>query len=303
MNLLKLILFWLLCFGFCHSAKAQFAGNWFGSAETQTKITYNSYLLELNLTQKGNRISGSMQYFFGPLQYTIPFEARYLKPSNLLEIADFKIAAYFSTDTSSPDCKMDGYLYWEINGNDTLLTGLFNPLYENRNGCPSLWVRLRRQNGTDTLSWDADPEPEMDTVKKILPPAASSTIAKDRSSAAARPVEALVKRTFSPGPLIEVEQDSIVLQLYDNGDVDNDTVSVFYDRKMIAQKVQLGLSALELKIAVVEGEHEIALFAENLGKVPPNTALLLVYDGKKRYTFTLSSNYSTNGILRIKKKK
>lgn len=293
----------LVVLGFSLSGRAQFAGNWFGSAETQTKITYNSYLLELNLKQKGSRISGSMQYFFGALQYTIPFEARYLKPANLLEIADFNIAAYFSTDTSSPDCKMDGYLYWEIKGADTLLTGLFNPLYENRNGCPSLWVRLRRQNGADTLPLFADLLPEMDTVKKILPLAVAPAVSRDSSIAAAGPVEALVKRAFSPGPLIEVEQDSIVLQLYDNGDVDNDTITVFYDRRMIAQKVQLGLSALELKIAVEEGDHEIALFAENLGKVPPNTALLLVYDGKKRYSFTLSSNFSTNGILRLKKKK
>lgn len=94
-----------------------------------------------------------------------------------------------------------------------------------------------------------------------------------------------------------------MLLLYDNGVVDNDTVSVFYYKKMIAQKLQLGLSAVELKIAVKEGEHEIVWFAENSGKVPPNTALLLVYDGKKRYAFNLSSNYSINGNLRLKKKK
>ncbi|MCU0375036.1 MAG: hypothetical protein MUF24_06985 [Chitinophagaceae bacterium] len=289
--------------GFCMSGKAQFAGNWFGSAETQTKVSYNSYLIELDLAQKGNRVSGAMQYFFGPLQYTIPFEAKYLKPSNLLEIADFKIAAYFSKDTNSPDCKMDGYLYFEINGPDTLLTGLFNPIYENRNGCPSLWVSLRRQNGTDTLPWGNDSLPELDLSKQVLPTVAPKPLPQDSSINPTGPAIALVKRGFDQGPVIEVEQDSIVLMLYDNGAVDNDTVSVFYDRGIIAQKVQLGLSPIQFKIVVNEGEHEIALFAENLGKVPPNTALLLVYDGLKRYTFTLSSNYSTNGVLRIKKKK
>jgi hypothetical protein len=52
-----------------------------------------------------------MQYLFGPWQYAIPFEARFIKPADLLEIADFNIAAYFSTDSSIPDCKMDGNLY------------------------------------------------------------------------------------------------------------------------------------------------------------------------------------------------
>jgi hypothetical protein len=136
-----------------------------------------------------------------------------------------------------------------------------------------------------------------------LPTVAPKPLPQDSSINPTGPAIALVKRGFDQGPVIEVEQDSIVLMLYDNGAVDNDTVSVFYDRGIIAQKVQLGLSPIQFKIVVNEGEHEIALFAENLGKVPPNTALLLVYDGLKRYTFTLSSNYSTNGVLRIKKKK
>ena len=303
MILLKSISTLLLGFAFCLYTQAQFAGNWFGSAETQTRATYNSYLLELNLVQKGSRVVGSMQYFFGPLQYIIPFEGRYLKQSNLLEIADFRIAAYFSTDTSSPDCKMDGYLFWEINGTDTLLTGLFNPLYENRNGCPSLWVTLRRDAGPDTQALATIPKLIANTLVTVKPIPADKIIIKDSSLTTDNKIQELVKRTFGIGPLIEVEQDSLLLQLYDNGDVDNDTVSVFFDRKLIAQKVQLGISAVELKIAVGDGEHEIALFAENLGKVPPNTALLLVYDGETRYTFTLSSNFSTNGILRIKKKK
>ena len=32
------------------------------------------------------------------------------------------------------------------------------------------------------------------------------------------------------------------------------------------------------------------MFADNLGSIPPNTALMIVNDGKKRYEIRLTSN-------------
>jgi len=49
--------------------------------------------------------------------------------------------------------------------------------------------------------------------------------------------------------------------------------------------------------------NEISMFAENLGKYPPNTALMVITDGKNRYEVFMSSSLSENATIRIQRKK
>jgi hypothetical protein len=49
--------------------------------------------------------------------------------------------------------------------------------------------------------------------------------------------------------------------------------------------------------------NEVAMFANNLGSLPPNTALMVVSDGKKRYEVRLSSSLDKNAVVRIRRKK
>jgi len=43
----------------------------------------------------------------------------------------------------------------------------------------------------------------------------------------------------------------------------------------------------------------LKLIAENLGAIPPNTALLIITTRKNRYTITLSSDYLQNGSVEL----
>jgi hypothetical protein len=53
----------------------------------------------------------------------------------------------------------------------------------------------------------------------------------------------------------------------------------------------------------LQKENELTMFADNLGSIPPNTALMLIYDGKKRYEVRLSSSLEKNATVRIRRKK
>ena len=48
--------------------------------------------------------------------------------------------------------------------------------------------------------------------------------------------------------------------------------------------------------------NEISMFAENLGLIPPNTALMMITDGKNTYNIRLSSSLEKNATIRIRKK-
>jgi putative heme iron utilization protein len=45
------------------------------------------------------------------------------------------------------------------------------------------------------------------------------------------------------------------------------------------------------------------MFAENLGKYPPNTALMVITDGKNRYEIFMSSSLTENATIQLRRKK
>jgi putative heme iron utilization protein len=45
------------------------------------------------------------------------------------------------------------------------------------------------------------------------------------------------------------------------------------------------------------------MFAENLGRIPPNTALMVITDGKNRYQVFLSSSLTENATIQLKRKR
>lgn len=98
---------------------------------------------------------------------------------------------------------------------------------------------------------------------------------------------------------ITVDVNQITLKLYDNGTVDNDSVSIFYNGRLLLSHQRLSEKAIELTLKLDEGitEHQITLFAENLGSIAPNTALVVVTAGNKRYELHSNANLEENAVL------
>jgi len=103
---------------------------------------------------------------------------------------------------------------------------------------------------------------------------------------------------------IITKSNEITIDVYDNGEIDGDSISVFFNGKLVLSHQRLGYKAIELKLNFDQNRqvNELVMYAENLGEIPPNTALMLVSDGKKRYELRLSSNLEKNATIRIKRK-
>ncbi len=104
---------------------------------------------------------------------------------------------------------------------------------------------------------------------------------------------------------IEFSSDSLSLSLYDNGEVDGDTVSVLLNGKLILSRELLKVSALKANIKTPAGQDEftLVLYAENLGKYPPNTGLLVVHDGENTYQVRFSADLQQNAAIIFRRKK
>jgi len=46
--------------------------------------------------------------------------------------------------------------------------------------------------------------------------------------------------------------------------------------------------------------NELVMYAENLGSIPPNTAMMVIYDGQNRYELNIKSTEKTNGSISFK---
>ena len=95
---------------------------------------------------------------------------------------------------------------------------------------------------------------------------------------------------------IVAEEGEIKIDLYDNGTIDGDTVTIYHNNKMVLSRARLSAKALTLKITIDANNphHELVMVANNLGSIPPNTSLMIVTAGSSRYEVFISSNEQNN---------
>lgn len=106
---------------------------------------------------------------------------------------------------------------------------------------------------------------------------------------------------FSHIQEIKVDTGVIRLDFYDNAQIDGDIISVLLNNKPLISNQMLTAKpiTLEIKIDLENTEQEITMVAENQGDIPPNTALLIITAGGKRYQLYLASTEKKNAQVRI----
>ena len=100
---------------------------------------------------------------------------------------------------------------------------------------------------------------------------------------------------------IVLDTNYIKIDLYDNGEIDGDIATIILDGKTILAHQLLSDKAAALTVTLSKNiaEHLLELFADNLGSIPPNTALLVLTCKNKRYEITLSSDTAENGCVKL----
>lgn len=153
---------------------------------------------------------------------------------------------------------------------------------------------------TDSLVAKKSPEPKKNIVTVIpkdslpqvviQPPVITDTIAT---------LKPITQRKNIEQSYITTDVKTINLKVYDNAIIDGDTISILYNGKMLLTHQLLTEKGIELNIELDENQtrNELILFAENLGSIPPNTALIVVTAGKKRYELFASASLEANAVL------
>lgn len=106
---------------------------------------------------------------------------------------------------------------------------------------------------------------------------------------------------FKEIPEIAVDTGELRLDFYDNGVVDGDSISVLVNKKQVLSHQKLNSKPITtfIKIDPQTTLQEVEMVAENLGSIPPNTAILIITAGEKRYRLFLTSTETKSAMIRF----
>jgi hypothetical protein len=168
-------------------------------------------------------------------------------------------------------------------------------------GAESFIVPRKATIKKDSIQTQKTISSQMDTIKQ------QKIINKNISSSLAAIPKVLRERTNSLVKTIEIDEKQVQIDYYDNGEIDNDTITVYHNNELAINHGRLSNTPITLKIQLDEQNplHELITVAENLGDIPPNTALMVITTpGRKRYEVFITSDEKTNAkvILEYKPK-
>ena len=106
---------------------------------------------------------------------------------------------------------------------------------------------------------------------------------------------------FKEIPEIIVDTGEIRLDFYDNGEIDDDSISVRINDFTVLTHQKLGAKPITtiIRMDLNSKFQEVEMIAENQGSIPPNTALLIITAGKKRYELFLTSSNQKSAKVRF----
>lgn len=149
------------------------------------------------------------------------------------------------------------------------------------------------------------------TSAENVKPTVEPEIKKEIISKPAEPVRsslemALAKRKIQTVQTIYFTSDILVLELYDNGFVDDDSVSIILNGKAFLNKVRLS-EKVASKIIYVTPEMgdsiHLIMFAENLGTISPNSGLAIIKDGATKHQVAFSGDLQRNAAILLRRKR
>ncbi|MFM2138398.1 MAG: hypothetical protein RJA57_705 [Bacteroidota bacterium] len=233
------------------------------------------YNIELQIQAAGSRITGTAYHFSDSANYVkAQFEGRWVKDSARLYIQETGVVTYRVRQECVPCIKQYLLSFHRGGGNvvnEEQLRGTWTgKALDGKTPCDPGTLVLTRFDRS--------------SFKPQSPLPTSLTQRKAE----------LVKE-------IRVDTGTIAIDFYDNGQIDGDTISVYANGMPVVSKKMLTARPVSITIHIdlKRTEQELIMVGENLGTIPPNTALMIVHAGDKRYQLYLTSDESKNAMVRF----
>ena len=104
---------------------------------------------------------------------------------------------------------------------------------------------------------------------------------------------------------VPFRSDSIRIHLYDNGEIDGDTVTILLNGKILMNKIGLTAAGIRQTIFLSPDLGDsilLVMYAENLGSIPPNSGMLVLQDGSQRYDIRFVGDLQKSSAIVLRRK-
>src|ERR1700730_11866395 len=255
-------------------------GIWRGKLTQDAGGCYPVYFLELQISALDhNNINGNSYDYYDKARYVrLDFNGRYNAQTKRLVIIESKVLN-FQIPRDCVPCIKTYDLSYTNNGKEEYLTGDWKGIEMERRGvCPPGKISLQRVMQAEFPI----------QIKQ------NDTLARIQQSLK------LQHREKDVVEVLKLDTSLIKIELYDNAEIDDDTVTVLLNNTLLLYKRRLTDKPLQLMINVFPGtEYELIMYADNLGRIPPNTALMVITAGKKRYELRLASSLEKSAAVKF----
>lgn len=254
-------------------------GIWKGTLTQGPGGCYPRYFLELQINVANDQITGKAYDYYDQTHFVkMSFIGRYnARTRRLVLIEDKVLQADIPADCAV--CIKTYDLTYSREGAEEVLSGDWKGVIQDKRvACPPGKILLKRAAVSD-FPPDSAQNDTLRTLQKQLH---------------LQPRQKEVVRS------ITVNSPDIKIELYDNGEIDHDTVTVFINGKLLLYRQMLTDRPLTMDIHATPGiEYELVMYADNLGEIPPNTALMMVTAGARKIEVFLSSSEQKSAAVRF----
>lgn len=286
MNLSVRTLFIIPFFVFTTAQSQDISGVWTGNY-SKSSLMAHPLKLVVELSISNDSIISGMSHLYYPHNEYEHYRIRgiYRRSKGLVY---FKEDSVIAVDVGkNTNCLGNYTMDLQITDTSMRLTGIWKDNSRALFQCPNIKVSFEKPYQKIIVHQREEPQLPEETQPEIVQPKAEDTV---------------LKRELEVQKLIELdpdEKDSILVTLYDNGEIDGDSVSVYLDKKMIVSKVRINDQPISFYISLdpLIPIHKILMVAESIGSIPPCTALMIVKTKKHRYEMNLSSTFSKNAVM------
>lgn len=276
---MRILLITLLLLGYFTPQAQNLTGIWRGKRTQVNGGCFPEYSLELHVYySKDNSIMGNAYNYYDKERYTkINFTGRYNPTTKRLVIIENAVTQFNVPNNCIP-CIKTYDLNWSEAGKQSLDGDWKGHEMGNNNMCPPGKIHLEKETV---------PVFPVDVFQ-------NDTLARLQKGMKIQNREKDVVET------ITIDTSDIKIELYDNGEIDGDTVTVFMNNTLLLYKKQLTDRPLTLNVtAFPNTEYELMMYADNLGRIPPNTSLMVITAGKKRYELRITATEQKSAVVRF----
>ncbi len=304
----KSLILTLLVFSLAADAQSVL-GYWYGNANVKTANSANNYMVELILSPAKDHVTGILNYYFKDTYRSLKVQGNYDASTRRLSVYDVPVVYYGSFSDIEVDCIMNMQATLRVSQVGSDLVGAFISLPDYKNTCAPINFKLRMNTDISKKDSVLQSFREFKETYQVWKPSANDTI--NAITIFQRKVtNYVIEREYTErenvvNDEIEVDSDSLKIDFYDNGEIDGDSISIFFNNKIMAFHQKLSTQSIHFDVVLdsLKKVNELTMFAENLGAIPPNTALMIIHDGLKTYNIRLLSNLEKNATIKIKRKK